>query len=194
MLAAPIAIPISFEHDGFALLKSVVPDNQLSELGEFIEASRKSHGSSGAPGLRHLLRRCEAVRSFSDSAAVRQIVSAVLGTAAKPVRSILFDKTPESNWYVTWHQDQTIAVNSRIEVPGFGPWSTKDGISCTFSRRSRSWRTWFPYEYIWTLARTKMGQSNLFRVRTATELWTKAKSCSGEVRRYLCAAPLNAVT
>jgi ectoine hydroxylase-related dioxygenase (phytanoyl-CoA dioxygenase family) len=45
-----------------------------------------------------------------------------------PVRAIYFDKSSEANWLVTWHQDLTLAVRNRAEVPGFGPWSMKDGI------------------------------------------------------------------
>ena len=46
-----------------------------------------------------------------------------------PVRSILFDKTPDENWPVAWHQDLTIAVKEKIAVKGYGPWSTKDGVT-----------------------------------------------------------------
>ncbi len=45
-----------------------------------------------------------------------------------PVRGIYFDKRPETNWLVTWHQDLTLAVAERVEMLGFGPWSVKDGI------------------------------------------------------------------
>jgi ectoine hydroxylase-related dioxygenase (phytanoyl-CoA dioxygenase family) len=45
-----------------------------------------------------------------------------------PVRAIYFDKSAEANWGVTWHQDLTLALRAHAEVPGFGPWSTKDGI------------------------------------------------------------------
>ena len=45
-----------------------------------------------------------------------------------PVRAIYFDKSSDSNWLVPWHQDLTLAVSTRAEVSGFGPWSIKDGI------------------------------------------------------------------
>jgi ectoine hydroxylase-related dioxygenase (phytanoyl-CoA dioxygenase family) len=45
-----------------------------------------------------------------------------------PVRGIFFDKSAEANWLVTWHQDLTLAVRERCEVPGFGPWSVKEGV------------------------------------------------------------------
>ncbi len=40
----------------------------------------------------------------------------------------MFDKTPSGNWPLDWHQDRTIAVKHRIEIPGFGPWSMKGGV------------------------------------------------------------------
>jgi len=50
-----------------------------------------------------------------------------VGAGARLVRSILFDKTPSANWSVPWHQDAVIAVRERLDVPGFAPWSVKDG-------------------------------------------------------------------
>ncbi len=45
------------------------------------------------------------------------------------VRAIAFNKTPTRNWALGWHQDRTIAVKSRMDTNGFGPWSEKDGIT-----------------------------------------------------------------
>jgi hypothetical protein len=59
---------------------------------------------------------------------VGQIAAHWLGTSAKPVRAILFDKNPDRNWALGWHQDRTIAVSQRAEVPGFINWNRKDGI------------------------------------------------------------------
>jgi hypothetical protein len=44
------------------------------------------------------------------------------------VRAIYFDKSSDANWLVPWHQDLTLALRERLESPGFGPWSVKDGI------------------------------------------------------------------
>ena len=53
-----------------------------------------------------------------------------------PVRSILFDKTPEENWPVAWHQDLTIATKSRQDCESYGPWSVKDEIPHTHAPAS----------------------------------------------------------
>lgn len=48
--------------------------------------------------------------------------------AAQPVRALLFNKAPGSNWALGWHQDRVIAVRARHDVPGYGPWTVKAGV------------------------------------------------------------------
>lgn len=57
------------------------------------------------------------------------VVAETSPTSARPVRAILFDKTPASNWSLGWHQDRTICVKERVETPGFGPWTVKHGLN-----------------------------------------------------------------
>jgi hypothetical protein len=70
-----------------------------------------------------------ALRSFLASPGVIwKVAASALGDAARPVRAILFDKTPSTNWGLPWHQDRTIVVTRRVEVEGFGPWTVKSGL------------------------------------------------------------------
>lgn len=73
----------------------------------------------GAAELRPLLAR---------DGSVGAVASAVLGGACRPVRAVLFDKSQKTNWGLGWHQDRTIAVAARVDVPGFGPWTVKAGV------------------------------------------------------------------
>jgi len=50
------------------------------------------------------------------------------GRIARPVRMLLFDKSPTSNWAVSWHQDRTIPLKQRFDIEGYGPWSVKRGV------------------------------------------------------------------
>ncbi len=56
------------------------------------------------------------------------IAQSVLGTDAFPFKATLFDKSPDSNWLITWHQDTALPLREKQETPGWGPWSTKEGI------------------------------------------------------------------
>ena len=60
--------------------------------------------------------------------AFTRIAASVAGKPVRLVRILAFDKTRERNWGVAWHQDRTIAVRSRVDLPGFGPWSVKSGV------------------------------------------------------------------
>lgn len=111
----------SFERSGFELLPQVVSGERASHLR--VEAGGLEVGS----GLRGVLGKLPAARSVAEDVLL-PLAREILGRGARPVRSILFDKTPASNWLVPWHQDLTVAVRERREVEGWGPWSNKEGV------------------------------------------------------------------
>jgi ectoine hydroxylase-related dioxygenase (phytanoyl-CoA dioxygenase family) len=57
-----------------------------------------------------------------------ELAREVLGSEAFPFRATLFDKSPTANWLVVWHQDTALPLRERIDQPGWGPWSVKEGI------------------------------------------------------------------
>ncbi len=116
----------ALQGDGYA----IVPDAVDAQLVDAIarETADQIAQMRGRGGVRHLLRDMPAVRSLATTEAMLSIAEAALGAGATPVRGILFDKSPDANWKVIWHQDLTIAVRERREVEGFGPWSDKEGV------------------------------------------------------------------
>jgi hypothetical protein len=71
----------------------------------------------------------EALRPILDKdGPVGSLAATFLGQRCRPVRAILFDKTPDANWSLAWHQDRTICVKRRREIDGYGPWTMKAGI------------------------------------------------------------------
>ena len=58
---------------------------------------------------------------------VGALAKSTMPEGPRPVRAILFDKSPAANWSLAWHQDRVIAVQERIDVAGFGPWTRKHG-------------------------------------------------------------------
>jgi ectoine hydroxylase-related dioxygenase (phytanoyl-CoA dioxygenase family) len=116
---------------GFAIVPQLIDEkqivrliNHLSELGEF--SSSKKNGM--AYGIRNLLNLSSEVRALAKSRKVKDLVEKVLGENAKPVRAIFFDKTPEANWKVPWHQDLTIAVKEKRKTEDFTAWTRKAEI------------------------------------------------------------------
>lgn len=52
----------------------------------------------------------------------------MLGNRCRPVRALILDKSTDRNWALGWHQDRTICVRERRDVPDFGPWTIKHGL------------------------------------------------------------------
>ena len=98
--------------------------------GEVIEAFRAEAARlvasvpDQAHGIRQLLQRSHLLTEWALSPEVLKW----LPPGFRPVRSILFDKVPGANWKVAWHQDLTITVKERRNLPGHGPWSVKNGV------------------------------------------------------------------
>jgi hypothetical protein len=110
----------SLETEGFTLIPRVLTP---SEIQHWITTL----GPVTSAGRRGLLSH-PAVAKFARSTHILDLLRPHLPADPIPVRAIYFDKSPESNWLVAWHQDLTIAVQEKHEVPDFGPWSIKDGI------------------------------------------------------------------
>lgn len=113
-----------FDHAGFAVVENVLEEAAIAKLTDAVSSA----AGPGGYAMRNLLKSVPAVRQLAASPGVRSLVEPVLGPDAFPVKGILFDKTPGANWKVAWHQDTMIAVHERIETPGFGPWSVKEGV------------------------------------------------------------------
>jgi len=113
---------LTFSHDGAERFPAALSGSSLTDL-----LSAIGEPPPDRAGIR--LQGIEKIRPFLDPAGpVGAIAASIMGPAARPVRAILFDKTQSTNWTLGWHQDRTIAVRRRIETPGFGPWSVKQGL------------------------------------------------------------------
>lgn len=108
------------EPHGFSVASDVLPPAQQQALLAAL-------GPVSGAGRRGLLA-VPAVAALACSARLLDLVRPHLSSEPLAVRAIYFDKSPETNWLVPWHQDLTLALYVRMETPGFGPWSNKDGI------------------------------------------------------------------
>ncbi len=89
----------SLARDGFEIHRGVFSVDEIEALRE--EADRVA-SEAGSACVRNLNARSELFRELSNSTKLIEIFpSSLLST----VRSLLFNKTPQENWPVAWHQD-----------------------------------------------------------------------------------------
>jgi ectoine hydroxylase-related dioxygenase (phytanoyl-CoA dioxygenase family) len=124
----------ALDRDGFLIIPGVLGPAESRALTDAFEAAvaaetpGQARRAGSVYGLRNVLSDVPKARHVAASPAVRALVEPVLGRDCFAVRGILFDKTPDANWKVIWHQDMSIAVRARHDVPGWGPWSEKAGV------------------------------------------------------------------
>lgn len=122
----------SLARDGFAMAVGLLDEPRLAEIEAAAAAliagpfARQRGGSTYA--LRHVLSASPTLAELAASGALAELAMEAAGAGARAVRGIWFDKTPEANWKIAWHQDRTIAVRERVDIAGFGPWSEKLGV------------------------------------------------------------------
>jgi ectoine hydroxylase-related dioxygenase (phytanoyl-CoA dioxygenase family) len=120
-MSATTTTTLTLVNDGAQLFRAAalpVIVEILTVLAE-LPAGQAGVRISGLPGLCPYL---------APDGAIGAVASLALGTDARAVRAILFDKSQGTNWSLAWHQDRTICVRERVAMEGFGPWSVKAGL------------------------------------------------------------------
>ena len=110
------------EASGFGIVPNVLTPREVTHLAAALENVDRSRA-----GARHLMVH-PAVAQVANDPRLLVIAQQWLGPEVHPYRATLFDKSPEANWLVVWHQDTALPLRKKNEAPGWGPWSVKAGV------------------------------------------------------------------
>jgi ectoine hydroxylase-related dioxygenase (phytanoyl-CoA dioxygenase family) len=112
---------LNLQDHGAELLRGAAAGDLVALLATFARLPTDHAGIriTGVAGL---------IQFLALDGSIGAIAAHILGASSRPVRAILFDKTADANWSLAWHQDRTICVKRRIDIDGFGPWTTKQGM------------------------------------------------------------------
>ncbi len=111
-----------FARDGCFFSESLIDVDVCRDLSVQFDSQENQAGQ------RHLIDHPAVIGLLADPALVKLIVS-VLGSNAFAYKATLFDKRTDANWLVAWHQDISIPVAHRCELPMWSGWSVKDGVN-----------------------------------------------------------------
>jgi len=115
--------------NGFTVINSVFTDDEIEKIVEVIQNTDTSaenfRKSDDLFAVRQFLKEVPEIKSLVFNDNVKTIIRELFGERYFAVKSIYFDKPETSNWYVAYHQDLTISVDKKLEMLGFGPWTTK---------------------------------------------------------------------
>jgi len=121
------------ERDGFAIVDGALVEREMIPA---LAAVSSPEVTRSRAGIRHVLRN-PAIAALAQHPTLLGIVRNVMEPTARAFRAIFFDKSASSNWLVAWHQDISLPLRHRKEVPGWGPWSEKAGVTYAQAPASR---------------------------------------------------------
>lgn len=115
---------------GFCLVPKLAGDSLIEDIKATLiqsEIARAERGGQtyGARNLLHLAK----VRAVPAEPKIASSLRALLGPAFLAVRGLFFDKMEGANWPVPWHQDLSLAVRERHDLPGWSNWTVKRGVT-----------------------------------------------------------------
>jgi hypothetical protein len=108
---------------GFAIVRSALSARRCEQLALLTE----SLGIAG-PGSRCLLSH-EWCRELAIEVRQARGLADLIPASHSPVQCTYFEKSKENNWLVPIHQDLSLSVPERTPLPGWGPWSEKEGAT-----------------------------------------------------------------
>jgi len=116
---------VTIEQDGFEVIPGILGFAEADRLVQDLHAAIVARTKAGS---RHALRHA-CVSALAEDSRLISLAAETLGRGAFPFRATLFDKSPQSNWLVVWHQDTALPLRQRRDHPAWGPWSVKGGVT-----------------------------------------------------------------
>jgi len=116
---------VEYKKDGYFMVNNVINANEVKSLIDTLSQFEKEINHYG---IRDLMNKVSSIGELAMSDSLLSIAKKILGEEAKPVRAVFFDKLPEANWNVAWHQDTSIVVKEKVETAGFNFWREKHGV------------------------------------------------------------------
>lgn len=116
-------------NDGFAVIENIFPNEEVKKLLQAIsevDTSRQTvRKTSDLFAIRQFFKEVPQAFEIIFNDRLNTIIAELFGDEFFVVKSIYFDKPEASNWFVAYHQDLRISVDKKLNIDGFGPWTTK---------------------------------------------------------------------
>jgi ectoine hydroxylase-related dioxygenase (phytanoyl-CoA dioxygenase family) len=113
-----------FKANGFAIINDIYEDTEREALISALlqKIPPKTHA------IRQLVLQHQRLMEVIFNDSLRTVIHTFGGEDYFLTKSIYFNKPPQSNWFVAYHQDLSISVNKKINTDGYEKWTQKDGV------------------------------------------------------------------
>ena len=106
------------EEKGFHIINNIYSVQEVNKIIEVLG----SQGIESRFGVREFLFHHPEIAKKVFNANLLKVIKKISPNCTKSIKSIYFDKPPHANWIVNWHQDLTINLKRKKDVPNYKNW------------------------------------------------------------------------
>ena len=118
---------------GFAILENIYTTKEIGRLLSIITRATEDQArfkkTEDLFAIRCLLQELPQLKQVLFNSNLGALVKEGFGKDYFLTKAIYFDKPPQSNWYVPWHQDVPINVKAKVETENFRSWTHKHNVT-----------------------------------------------------------------
>lgn len=115
--------------EGYTIINDIYTHEEVSQILSAIKAADTTNATFRKTddlfAIRQFLNEIPPIHPLIFNHKLKHLIQSLFGDGYFVVKSIYFDKPERSNWFVAWHQDLTISVDQKTNLPGYGPWTLK---------------------------------------------------------------------
>ncbi|NQY11803.1 MAG: phytanoyl-CoA dioxygenase family protein [Flavobacteriales bacterium] len=122
---------LELEEFGYSILDKIYSDSEIDQLLNCINDAEKEGSSfmktNDLFAIRQLINVIPELKSILFNPNLKKLVADVAGENCFLTKAIYLDKPSDSNWFVSYHQDLSISVNDKLDLPNYKNWTFKKG-------------------------------------------------------------------
>lgn len=119
------------EKDGYSVVSSLFSEEEISEILNCIENTEQTGNAFMQTrdlfAIRQLIKNVPQLSELLFTESMTRLIYDLFESTYFLTKAIYFDKPSESNWFVAYHQDLSISVNQKVNVPNYSNWTFKKG-------------------------------------------------------------------
>lgn len=118
-----------FKALGYTIIDHIYTTEEILQIGNTIQKATQEGDSflktKDLFAIRQLILQIPELKELLFNKNVIDILNTIYSSEYFLTKAIYFDKPSTSNWFVPYHQDLSISVNQKKDIPGYSNWTFK---------------------------------------------------------------------
>ncbi|BAO77150.1 phytanoyl-CoA dioxygenase family protein [Winogradskyella sp. PG-2] len=119
---------------GYSIIDTFYSNEEIKGIISCLESNKLETKSLSKSkkiyAIRQLFKAVPDLKNLVFNQKLINLITSLSETNPFLIKAIFFDKPPESNWFVPYHQDISISVNKKVELNSYKNWTIKKGLYC----------------------------------------------------------------